>query len=176
MNKLQCIALPSVMHTGTHYVMTHLLKDFVDQGGQFAQRHTESNEKYDTFIDEVMPRHPAIVPLRHPLLNAWSWQERNKYSAPYEITAWAEQWLNLAELIEEFDPCVIPIDSPDRIDYVLEAEEVLGFSLPHDFPVKRSMGNTAGMTYKDVDKSKLEDLAYIESIIEQLEPVVNKFY
>ena len=75
--------------------------------------------------------HPLFLPMRHPRKVAESWIKRG----------WAinnvffAEWYNLFWLKEHYDGHWLPIDTPDRDDYLQKASEIVGRELTTDWQV-----------------------------------------
>lgn len=132
----------SVPHSGTHFVVYELLKDYTDvrdddfKAGLWKyQSHTYSNAM-DELKRLLSQGHPCIVPVRHPVLVAQSWKRRGK--EPLESIPF---WSRLINEIHQYHPFYIPIDMMYARDAALSViNQRLKIKLETDWPIVRDSG------------------------------------
>lgn len=114
----------SVEHSGTRFVKNHLLR-----GRLATYYHLVPTDR--DFIEQTRIKYPNVfVPLRHPLEIARSWSKKNM---PLNLLNGRFDYL--AEICTANNFSVIPIDVPDRLDYIVEARRRTGLQLdPGDWP------------------------------------------
>lgn len=119
---------------------------------------------------ELAKRHannmPLIVPVRHPYLTEVSWRKREKHNIEDMIQAYH----HLTEL-DEYNPYYLPIDSPDRTQYLRSIGDNLGLRLNYQWSVVNSKQSTHLMKADDCQPS-LEVVELAESI----KPFLSQFY
>ena len=141
------IVVASVHHTGTNFVWQHLLKGMKQVGmgsdgapkNSFARIHCDLSQHI--FLERWLKKCPCIVPLRHPLTVAASWKARGK-----NLSNLAGQWQILKTEVDPYLPMYLPIDSPEREQWL---EPIRGFidpKLQTDWPVVMSCNKSAELT------------------------------
>jgi hypothetical protein len=110
--KINDCLIVSAMHTGTRTLAEKFDCDYVHA---------------DSYAPGSEGRREIVVPLRDPRTIVESWQRRQQYS--------------LEKLIRQFDRIdalrafwPIPVDRPDRDDYVAELSSELGREIPAHWP------------------------------------------
>lgn len=120
------ILVPSVPHTGTHFVRDHLLAGCPVP---VKCEHIYPNSRVDLERIAGQAGVTTIVPLRHPMAVALSWKQRGK-----ELALLPDYWRRLVTHIDRHEPCYLPVDHPcrdaflDRLNARLRAR--------HDFEVQ----------------------------------------
>lgn len=140
------IVVASVPHTGTHFVLDLLKKagfepqkkssDFRD--GTFCHMHSMGTrdaleklalhrERGDTFVS----------PLRHPMKCAETWAKRRKQILPARKegrnTTMIEAWHNFIVQFLPLKPILLPVDAPDRENWLVHFCEALGCKVETDW-------------------------------------------
>ena len=101
------IILPTVPHTGTNLVNSHILGKYkkIKNGRKVLFRHIDAQTL--KFLVPFLEKYPAIVPLRHPRSCAVSWKAREK-----SVFDMLDCWKILIESIDQYNPFYLPIDRP----------------------------------------------------------------
>lgn len=113
----------SVRHTGTMFVFEHLLNR-QGENYHFGEKFVHKVYDYDGGV---------IVPLRRleAIINSWSGRQLD----PRDLDAHLEQMI---EYVERKSPYLMPIDHPDRQEYLDDINEGFGLSLKTDWPIINS--------------------------------------
>jgi hypothetical protein len=130
------IVVPSVPHSGTHFLKDHLL-----HGLETWVRHPYPVEQ-PKIIELLDAGNPAIVPWRDPDAVRASWLRRGKDPnnyAGWSLTRWYEEQAKLLRpYIDIGDIAILNIDNPEvRDDQLERINYQLGLELKTDWPVIR---------------------------------------
>ncbi len=114
--------VPTIPHTGTHFIRDHLLA---------KQEHYVQHlwPKSRSILGQMAAVHQTIVPLRHPILVARSWKSRQK-----NIHELPDYWYALIQYIDPHRPSYLPLDSPHRDTWLKRLNNDLGTQLATDWP------------------------------------------
>lgn len=134
--------MPTVRHTGSLFLRDIFLAvgfERVTLRGIETAHSLVFDHLYDTHMGHFkrwIGRFPLIViPLRDPAATALSWARRSE-----DFGHFVEQWRNLISL-SEHDPLYVPIDRPDRQNYLDAVAGAIGAELSTDWaPVNTSCG------------------------------------
>lgn len=159
------ILVPSVPHTGTHF-MRDLFKG-----------------KQEIHLDHILPStmdawrvlfeqgNAAVVPMRHPFLVAESWKRRNK--DPLHLP---ELWHLLVEVIDPYDPQYLCLDKPETRNAQLKAiNERLDLNLTTSWPRICEAGISPINVSYDVRLNNIE-LAATAGLIDDLHQFFERWY
>jgi hypothetical protein len=161
--KRRQVIIVSVPHTGTVFVKTLLSKAKLNP----IQHHCHSDS---VFLLKSRPNAQIVVPLRHPE-KAWrTWclrgtglQERRQ-RAKYE--QFRQAWVWLDEICRDYDVLYLPIDLPERDQYLETMSEALDIPLETDWAPR---GATAGsLIMHEPQERDLSDVMALD--------VVRRFY
>lgn len=156
------ILILSVEHSGTRFVKNHLLHQNWSRYQHLVPHQREYIERMPGMYDFT------FVPLRAPMEIARSWARKAK---PMGLLA--ERLEMLATMFEDEEPLWIPIDTPDRDEYVQRASEATGLDLdPRGWPKVGQDRTNNGIVSSG---EKLKALAVLPAICENLE-FFNRFY
>lgn len=154
------VGIPSVQHTGTNFVRGHLFESFgkieinepvSDRRGDYVYQ-AHLLDGYMGYWLEILKTIPAIIPLRHPYLVWASWKKWDmKGYRERDNDAFMDAWNTLIGKIDCFKPYYLPIDSPDRDNYLEAINNGLNLDLKTDWPVVHSVGNTWNLEPDDID-------------------------
>lgn len=130
------IVVPSVHHTGTKLVFNDILRDLVAFNQQ--DKTPRDSGKLRIHIDAPFledlhywcAKCSIIVPIKHPRDVAIGWKVRFK-----KLGELAQQWTWLKEEIAPYDPLYLPIDLPDRDEWLDKVNLKLNLKLNTDWPV-----------------------------------------
>lgn len=118
-----CIVVPTIPHTGTHFIRDHLLSAH--------EHHVEHLWPLSRVtLAELAANHRTIVPLRHPMLVARTWKSQNK-----DIKELPDWWYALIQYIDPHEPAYLPLDSPQRDGFLQDLNRQLDTMLSTDWPV-----------------------------------------
>lgn len=140
------IFIASVHHTGTQFTC----KLFVDAGYEQNSKWPEgrkgtpdpANYFHRSHIADSVGtelRHwldlgiPIVVPIRHPIAVLKSWLVRKK--DPLELK---KQFELLIKVVDPYKPLYLPLDSPDREDYLTDIRLKVDLGLKTDWKPYRS--------------------------------------
>ena len=145
------ILIASVHHTGTNFVWQHLLNGMTEVGMNYS--HYVIPPAYLCFVrihcdllqhkylEYWMKRAHCIVPMRHPLSVAASWKARDK-----DLSELPGQWQILKNEVALYDPMYLPIDSPDRNNWLHAISRKIDQEIQTDWPVVMSCNKSAELT------------------------------
>ena len=168
------IIVPTVRHSGSHFVVDLLGHD-IAKTIPWKQVHTAKPN--DLIFDHISPykvdvmiplinNHLTIIPLRHPYVIAKSWDDRKKDKADL-----IQSIETLVNDIDPLEPYYLPLDVPDRQDYLDELNVATGLSLTTRWTPRGVVQNNAALTHRDVQPS-----AEIEALCERIKPFLDGFY
>ena len=150
------VVIPSVEHTGSRLLANHIFHSFehlsLDRDctpereamvDTFSEQFKtipafpSGDAKYYDHVDPVnTPRfvqlaekHTMIVPLRHPLRCAFSWEQRQK-----SLDRFFQQWDLIIEQIDAVNPAYLRVDLAARNDDLLALNERFDLSLETIWP------------------------------------------
>lgn len=159
------VVVASVPHTGTRFVFEHLLKGRhrcgehpCDDG--FSVYHTDGRHKKRLIA--LAGQFPTIVPMRHPAKVAQSWAvNRSKnpdYYAPDRLRA---AFHSLVTDIDPLKPLYLPIDAPNRDEYLAKINAELGLGLDTGWPVvgESDKSATPEVANPDIVASLVDELS-----------------
>lgn len=115
--QMSIIVIPSVEHTGSRLLANHIFHSSTsldlgdERTGEYCKYYAHLDDKTTPRFVELASTHPTIVPLRHPIRCAWSWEQRQKPLANY-----FKQWDMLIEQIDVLNPSYLRVDSDQRND------------------------------------------------------------
>lgn len=128
--------LTTVRHSGSHTALgileQHFTRHYPTETRQAARivwfGHTET-DKLPLLRQRATEDGPLIATMRHPLDVANSWRRRG-----LPLDGWFFQmWVNLFSLVDAFDGLWLPMDTPDRDDYLERISEALGVDFETDW-------------------------------------------
>lgn len=150
------VCIPTIMHTGTHFVKEHLFKDYKplsivnDYDG-------EGDAKYcfhvvsGATMGYGLPRaytNPVVVPLRHPYRVKQAFEKR--YNGE-DFDLMHDQWYNMITHISKFNPYYLHLDDEERREKDLQnLNKGLGLNLQTDWSLQ---GSKSGTNLINVPKS-----------------------
>ena len=143
------IVIASVHHTGTNFIWQDLLKGFEQFGMNHIGRGKSQLPKngftrihcdlaQHGYLEWWLMRHHCIVPLRHPMSVAASWKAR-----ACDLSLLPGQWVILKNEVDPYKPMYLPIDSPDRMNWLDVISRNIGQELQTDWPVVMSCNKSA---------------------------------
>lgn len=134
------LVLTSVPGSGTHFVLDQLFHDWKrgglrnpglwDQDKIYYSQH--SYAKALSGLLELAEKHTLIIPLRHPMAVAQTTKNRGQH-----LTMMVECFRTIIDYLDKFDPCYLPLDRPDRQEYLTRLNERCGTKFETDWPVIR---------------------------------------
>ena len=151
------VCVPTIMHTGTHFIIEELLKDFKYSSLLHNQVIPDLIPNDDTkcflhvnddfhvknrgdFLSSVT----LIVPLRHPHRVLKSFIHRGR-----ELSAYKEQWDNMINLVAPLNPMYLHIDNDIRDEQLALINKTLGKEFHTDWRVIYSAAGTTEMKVDD---------------------------
>lgn len=167
------ILIPTIPHTGTKLLADSLLFEFEHNA---LINKPKNGQKIDDHIypekitrwKELMQEYPAIVPLRHPIKCAVSWERRNR-----DLGEMVVMWYILVEQLDQFNPHYLPIDSPKRNQYLNRINQSLGLKLSTDWPITNSKHGSSEATIQDLG---LNSRGQILRLCKNIEHFLDRFY
>jgi len=166
------IVAPTCMHTGSHFVFEYLFGHLPKLNMQFPNYGATDGLYFNHLIDRniamfkpLMEKYPVVVPLRHPLVVAASHTAKLR-SLDHR------QWINLAETVDSFNPYYLPVDRPDRNDYMIALNKGLGTDFPLEWPVYGGRTDTSALRHYDLEPDphvdKLLENDAVRNLIERI--------
>lgn len=127
------VVVASVRHTGTRFVTNHLLADrrrteFVPGPGEYYFNHADPQQLHT--IRERAKLFPCIVPMRDPRAVAISWKKQRR-----DLADMVSNFHNLICGIDSLDPYYLPLDAPDRDEWLAHINANTDLDLKTDWPV-----------------------------------------
>lgn len=167
------INIPTIPHTGSYLVADGLFGGFKRLG---LNSKPENGCKYfdHLFLHKIdawkgkMEAYPSIIPLRHPILTAVSWARRNR-----DLGEMCVMWYVLVEQLDRYNPYYIPVDSPNRNDWLDRLNKGLRLDLSTNWPIINSKHNTFEATIEDIPEDNREQ---IERLCKNLDDFLSRFY
>ena len=108
----------------------------------------------------------TIIPLRHPYLTAKSWDDRKKDKADL-----IQSWEVLVNEIDPLEPHYLPLDVPDRQDYLDHLNEATGRSMVTDWTPRGVVQGNSALRHRDV-----QPCGEIIALCERIKPFLDRFY
>lgn len=167
------ILVPTIPHTGTKLLTEDILRSFEHNA---LRNKPKNRQKIDDHIypekltrwKELLAEYPAIIPLRNPVSIAVSWQRRNK-----DIGEFIVMWYILVEIIDQYNPQYLPIDTKERDYYLNRINKKLRLELYTDWPVINSVHNSIDVSINDLTS---ENRTRILKMIRNTREFVDRFY
>lgn len=124
MNEPPVALILSIMHSGTHFIKDHLLKDR-------PVKYHHIGEEVDDMLRKAEAEPNLLVPMRHPLATATTWKRRAR---PMD---WMPECFELlATVVAALDVWYIPLDVSDRDSYIDAINSSLGWNMdPAGWPL-----------------------------------------
>lgn len=91
--------------------------------------------------------YPTIVPFRHPMSIAESWKKRGK-----PLSNLAVQYQIFREAVACNNPFYLPLDAPNREEYLDQIRKRIGMPIETSWPVIGSENSTATLTRVEEDQ------------------------
>ena len=159
------IVVTSVPHTGSQFVTQHLLAGAgLSSPNDFYFQHVE-----DTTVPLMRKLMrdgwPCIVPMRHPSKVAGTWTGRG-----LELYTLRNYWRRLILAIDPLGPLYLPIDVPNRQDYLDLINEATCLDLKTDWPVTGSTGLSPAF-----DTHKGSEMKLVEGMFDELGDFFGRF-
>lgn len=152
------VVIASVQHSGTHFVKQHLLSGWPEVSE--PKQHSANAIYQEHVVPESLLRiraamkcgAPCIVPLRHPVKVALSWKARG-----LNLAHFTDQFRRLVTAVDPLGPLYLPLDVPDREDYLARICERLGINFYTEWPIVHSCGKQ-GRFEEGADTWLVEDI------------------
>lgn len=148
------VLVTSIPHAGTRFVFEHLLSPL--------RRSSETEVDPEGFLLEhispdKVPRirawlrlYPCIVPIKHPRDVAISWKKRNLNNRTYYQTQnLCDYYRRLVSAVDPFEPFYLPLDRPDRQEYLDSINRGTWLNLETDWPIWQSIGGHARLNEEE---------------------------
>jgi hypothetical protein len=145
----------SVMHTGSKFLCTHLLRGFE---GQWQAKHIDG----ESDIRWLAAEKPCIIPMRNPRSVAVS-----HFTRYGDIGRMCAGFRALAQDIDPLGPYYLPLDTDDRQDYLDKINDEFGLSLETRWPI-------IGSCWEKKELS-CEAQAQLDELIDELQPFFARF-
>lgn len=141
------VAAPTVEHSGTHFLID-LFRGFLHRHptgnvapgvNTLVQCHFGQAKHWGAF-ERIMVdfEPPLVIPVRRLHAIVLSWESRQK-----RLTALDRELSLMTDMVER-QPYWLPIDAPDREDWLAEINDGLGLNLHTEWPVVGSEKKTNG--------------------------------
>ena len=144
--------LLSVQRTGTRFVQRILQQAGIKPAQlHAAQAHMDRIEIWlEKCRDEGLP---IIIPLRHPISVAKSWRVRGE-----PLEAMFDQWALLAEIVDVSRPLFLPVDHPERDEFLREMSGQLNMDLQTRWKKYGSKPGSNDVVLTPVDTLAVQEL------------------
>ena len=152
------VILPAVQHTGSRLVASMFLGQVdIPQPGFFNRKNPEDEDVSGNNLYYAHPdihnigkftllaaNNPTIIPLRHPLRCAFSWQSQGK-----DLQDWMLEWDLIISNISPLSPSFLRVDHKERNRDLSNINDRFGLSLEtmwpyfgfNSWPLVRNTGN-----------------------------------
>jgi len=169
------IIVPTIRNTGSHFVLKLLGKQ-PPFGPEVLTWRTLDRMQPDSIIFDhvaVEKKHLylplirdnlTIIPLRHPYLTQKSWADRSHHDMSF-------MWDIMATDIAPLNPFFLPLDVPDRQDYLDRLNEATGLGLKTDWKPEGVKNNNFDLRYTDVEPNQRT-----VALCERIKPFLDRFY
>ena len=149
--------IASIPHTGTH-LCKHIFCNVPKRprlqikygrldpevwipDGWFHEHITQESMR---FIRHWAQAVPVIVPMRHPIDVAVSWVTRNK-----KIGDLIDEYRRLFSIDRDYELLYLPIDTPDREEWLEKIDKKMEWETKTNFPVIKSIGKKQELTTRE---------------------------
>ena len=162
--------IPTIQHTGTKLLAkmfgdmhwASFTEDIGDRENVLFLGHLTVNS-----VDNIKKlKHPIIIPFRHPFLIYESWIRRNK-----NIPDLIENIRLLVNEIDPLNPHYVPIDVPNKQNYLDKLNRDLDIDLITDWGIENSKKATYNLSYRDIKPTN-----DILALVDEIGPFLNRFY
>ena len=171
------IIVPTIRNTGSHFVLRLLGKQHPWRPDILTWRGLDRMEPDSVIFDHVFPHQKklyiplirdnlTIIPLRHPYLTQKSWADRN-----HEKSDLVGMWRTMVFDIAPLNPFFLPLDVPDRQDYLDALNEATGLGLKTDWKPRGVKHDNFDLRYTDITPT-----AEILALCEEIQPFLDRFY
>ena len=166
------VCMPTIQHSGTLFTRALIpfdpiaLTEKPKQGDWLYWGHTHRDVKGRDNWEGLVKEYPTIVPLRHPSLICESWRRRK---GEIEKESWrlVEEWRVLIDKIDPHKPYYLPIDSPDRQNYLDAINKDLGLNIRTRWKVAHSKKETYSLNPNSYP---------IDKELDFIKPFTSRFY
>lgn len=135
------LTLTSVPGSGTHFFLDYLFRGW-NRGGPRRPPAMDERKYYwaqhcypkaTQTILEMGRKYQMVIPLRHPMSVLQTTKNRGQ-----DITLMIDCFKVITDCLDvELEPCYLPLDIPERQDYLDKLNERCGTEFVTDFPVIR---------------------------------------
>jgi hypothetical protein len=171
------VIVPTIRNTGSHFVLRLLGKQHPWRPDILTWRGADRANEDSVVFDHVFPHQKGlflplirdnltIVPLRHPFLTAKSWKDRN-----HDKSDLVGMWETMVFDIDPLKPFYLPLDVPDRQDYLDALNEATGLNLVTDWTPRGVKHGNSDLRYQDVSPTP-----EIMALTERIQPFLDRFY
>lgn len=128
------VVIPSVEHTGSRLVANHIFHSFQqiniasETEAPYAKQYEHVYANKMEAFHRACKQHPVIIPMRHPIRCAWSWEQRQK-----PLDEYFKQWDSLQDLFV-YDHAVIRVDLKERNEDLKAVNDKLGINVSTFWP------------------------------------------
>jgi hypothetical protein len=168
------IAVPSMMHSGTHLLRFDILKGFYKgepegkhffngSSGRVMNVFHLNHDQFPQKLIDMMDQLPVFTCLRHPSRIWESYKKRQtKDQYNYRWNKYELQWRRLIDIVSKRDPLYVHVDAPEvRDEQVKRMGEALDLPLECDWKINARSGSVYGThnydTYeKDIPKEFID--------------------
>lgn len=121
------LLLVSVQRTGTRFTQRILTAAKI-KTAQIHPVQTRTNQLDNWLKKNTKQNLPIIVSLRHPISVALSWRSRED-----SVEKMFDQWAYLVQIIAVSKPLFLPVDHPEKQEYLDELSRYVGKPLETDW-------------------------------------------
>ncbi|MBT8439714.1 MAG: hypothetical protein KJO91_08305 [Gammaproteobacteria bacterium] len=165
---------PTIRHSGSHFAVDLM---GYDVNRCLSWKAARNAAPHDAIFDHISPwkkdiflpliaDNLTVIPLRHPYLTAKSWDDRKK-----DRQDLIDSWLVLVEDIDPLQPFYLPLDVPDRQDYLDTLNAATGRDMATDWSPQGVVHNNQDLRHTDLTPS-----ADILALCDRIGGFLSRFY
>lgn len=154
MNYDRLIIVATVHHTGTHFIEEDILSDFDARSLNYCGKIAGPSGKNIKIRIHLEPANTenltewcsqceVVVPMRHPISVAESWKARPKKMTQMTQEDLIIQWNILKSVVDPHHPIYLPLDVPDRDNWLQALNAKTGLNIHTHWPVIMSCNKSA---------------------------------
>ena len=163
------IVCPTIPKTGSRFLIDHLLGGYPKYQNESKDgvvfRHLASQDMPE--VRGWLRNNLVVVPLRHPVSCARSWCARGWRKKIPDLT---DYWRRLMYVVDRYDVSYVPIDVPNRDEWLRLLNERLPTPVETDWPVVNGI-----KTPKDSAILNPEELQLIVDMMSEREGFFDRF-
>ena len=171
------VLIPTVRHSGSHLALDTFTEAGFEQITLKAFKPGTKNVMMDhvlyTKVDKLLDiaaKAVVVIPIRHPLVVALSWQRNGEELSP----DFYQTWEDLMKFTALPGALLLPLDLPN-VDEYCDAIEKVTKVRPNAKVIVGSRNGTAGMSHDSAGMSELKELDAVKRFCDRL-PLIQELY